>query len=580
MEEHFTPSKIDHIIADCVTTEDEQKSTRIGLFEQMIVTKMIDANDALPIVVKEVKKPTDIGMMIICLRHGANPNLYVDVKGLGTAHILTYAFSVHYTNNRSLFEIIYGILLLKGSSTMSTSYQEDFNPYGIISEIKLECVYEWIVNNSKGVFKLPSVASEFLTYVKSNNCKTPEIYAIFLNDTTICKWEPDMIQYLLYSRNPNWKGLNVIDKDPTYLKIGFNATFADIVIAMLDDGLRPSYVDFSFWVGHYKTICSYGIDDDYLIGECERMFIELVKRGFQIDLYYLDEIGSINPQFRTILLDEYQRPLYSKVCSYRDDQYIPDEIKNIALYLGVPEGYNKDTFCNSIEHITSAELDSILKANQKRNMQSIGSRLNFLTDFINSSGMGMCDNRSDFGENPLDYPGNLLAYYKDNSNKTWCFLSRDFEKLLHSKINPSTKVDLPVEFLKRLAVQTETLKFFNVPLSEPKTISKLLTELRKPEVPTNTKTNEIVNRIKNLFENKGMSEDYIINKMKIRDIVSKFHRLSVEIEGILFLSESEYDKTIFDATTEFSPKMIFIIMCFILDDIFKKDIVQIDIFLR
>ncbi len=577
MEEHFTPSKIDHIIADCVKTDDEQKSTRIGLFEQMIVTKMIDANDALPIVIKEIKNKSDIGLIIICLRHGADPNIYVDVKGLGPAHILIYAFYVHYEHNKSLFEIIYGILLLKGTSTMSTSYKPEFEPYSVISEVKMESCYEWIVNNSKGKFKLPAVASEMLSYVKTD--KNKQIYAIFLNDTTICKWEPDMIQYLLYSRNPNWKALNVTEKDSIYLKIGFNATFADLVIAMLDDGLRPSYIDFSFWVAHYKLISSYQ-DCDYLIGECERMFIELIKRGFQIDLYYLDEIGSINPQFRTTLLDEYQRPLYSKICSYRNDEYIPDDIKNIALYLGVPEGYNKETFCNSIEHITSAELESIVKANQKRNMQSIGSRLNFLTDFINSSGMGMCDNRADFSENPLDYPGSLLAYYKDNSNKTWCFLSRDFEKLLHSKINPSTKTELPIEFLRRLEIQTETLKFFNVPLSEPKTISKLLLDIKKPETPTNTKTDEVVNRIKTVFASRGITEDYMIKKMKINELISKFHRVSIEINQILLLSESEYQKTLFDATTEFSPKMMFIIMCFILDEIFKKDVAQIDIFLR
>ena len=68
--------------------------------------------------------------------------------------------------------------------------------------------------------------------------------------------------------------------------------------------------------------------------------------------------------------------------------------------------------------------------------------------------------------------------------------------------------------------------------------------------------------------------------MKINEIVGKFNRIGIELNELLFLSESEYDKTFFDARTEFSPKMTFIILCYSLDQVLRKDISLIEVFLK
>lgn len=585
MEEQIDLVKVDKIVTDCILSDEENKSTRIGLFEEMIKNGMVDVNNALPIIVKEMKSIADLGMIVICLRHGADRNSYINVRGMGPAHILIYAYDVHFIRNKKLFEMFYNIMVLNGASTMLPSYDSKIHKNNVYDRtvIQMESVYEWMRNNGKNSFTLLPVASEILRYIKSDETQLydKEVYAIYLNDTTIIKWNVEMLSYMLNSRNSNWKNIkpNIKELDSTFLKVAVNATFLDLVIAMLDDGMRPSYTDFSFWIYHYKHIYTFH-NVEYLIEQCEDMFIELIRRGFQVDLYYLDEIGSVNPQFRITLFDEYEKPLYSKVCNYKEDQYIPDEMKDVAVYLGIPEGFSKKSFCNSVEHVTSADLDSLLKANQKRNSQAIGSKLNFLTDFINNNGLGYCDNKEDFTDNPLDYPNNLLAYYKDNENKTWCFLSKDFENLIYTKINPSTKQILPSDFLDRLENQTKLLKFFKIPLSEPKTISKMIAEIKKNDTPSNDKTNAIIQKIKNVLLIKGMTEDTIINKMKIRDIINKFKKIEVNIQDILLISNSELDKTISTAKIEFSPKIMFILICVTLDESFDKDVGLIEIFLK
>lgn len=586
---HIKLSEIDRIIADCVTSSNEIKSTRIGLFEEMVKTKIIPVDDAFPIVIKEIKTLLDIGLVIICLKHGANRNLYVNVKGLGPAHILIYCFYIHFKERRKVFEFLYNIIVLEGATTMIPSYENNrinINPYvktnniNDESRIKMESVFEWLIHHGKGDFKLPSIASEIIEYINSNKVSDYDksIYAIYLNDVNIFEWKLDMLPYLLSSRNHNWNKIKNREKLSVYLKIAFSSTFADLVISMLDDGVKLSYIDFTFFIAHYKHIMTLG--QDYLISQCEIVFIDLIRRGYRIDLYCLDEIGFINPQFRDILLDEYQKPLYSKVCSYKNDSFIPDELKNVAIYLGLSDDSNKDTICNSIEIITSADLDSLIKANQKRNTQTIGSKLNFLTDFINSNGNSGCDNKSYFNDNPLDYPNSLLAYYKDKDGMKWCFLSKDFEKLIHTKINPINKTFLPNDFIERLKSQASTLKFLGIPLSEPKTLAKIIEDIKKDDTPSNNKTDLIISSVNLVLTSNGLTKERLLNEIKISNIIERFNRIAVNIIEILLLSESEFKKTINDSVTEFSPNMIYVILCNILDQKFKEDVSLINIFVK
>ena len=94
------------------------------------------------------------------------------------------------------------------------------------------------------------------------------------------------------------------------------------------------------------------------------------------------------------------------------------------------------------------------------------------------------------------------------------------------------------------------LKFFNFPLNEPRTISKILNEIKKSQIPSNTKTDEILNRVKYLLESRGLSEDILIRRMSINELIGRFNRIGISLQDLLCLSESEFNKSIFNATTE------------------------------
>lgn len=575
---HLKLPKIDQLISDCIKNENELKSTRVGLFEEMIKLGFISPDDAIPIIVKEMRETVDLGLIVICMKYEVDKNIYVNVPGLGPAHILLYAYQQHYSMNKHLFEMFYILTVLLGTSTLSPSYHvvQKQNPLEFYTGIKekhiqVESVYEWLAN--KGC-KIPSIASELIEYVKLLPKYDQNVINVYTNSGN--EWPPEMFVYMLASRNPYWKKLKLEELKPNYLKAAVNSTFFELVANMLNTGLRPSYIDFSFWIAHYKYISNFH-NNNYLIEQCELMIIDLIRRGFKIDLYYLDEIGSINPRFRTQLIEEYQRPLFKKVCSNNEDGYIPDEIKTVAVYLGISDS-NKANFCSSIENITSADLDSLIGANQKKNNEAMISKVNSLADYINSTHFKGCTNRGDFSDNPLNYPIDLLAYYKDMEGKTWCFLSKDFESLLHKKINPTTKLSLPEDFIIRLDVQTKTLKFFGINLSDPKTISKIIAEIKKDDSPSNSSSDIVIERVKGLLNSKGLTEHVLIYDIPLRDIINRFKRLGVDFQDIILLSDSEIDKTIDQANTEFSPKVIYNLLCFCLDAELLKDFNQLTAF--
>ena len=147
-------------------------------------------------------------------------------------------------------------------------------------------------------------------------------------------------------------------------------------------------------------------------------------------------------------------------------------------------------------------------------------------------------------------------------------------------INNAGKIYINPKFINRLKYQTDQLKFFGIPLSEPKTVSFLINKIKKSDTPSNEKTDEIIKRVMNVLKYRGITENNIMNVMKLRDIITKFQRIGIDIRQTLLISESELDKTINDANTEFSPKIMFILICVSLDNKFSTNISTVEQFCR
>lgn len=583
-----------------ITTDSsfEMKSTRIELLNEILKNNFTNINDTLSIVISKIKTEIDLAVICVCIKNGADPNTYLDVKDLGPAHVLVYAYTIL---SKELFEMLYYLMVLMGANVNLPAFKIEQKVFGELdvssykkSSIIIESVYDWLLNRDLHLKRLPS---EIIGHIISSDFDPHkrEILSVYLDEEELLKgahhhhhhhyyWTTDMIPYLLCVRNPNWKKIKLpnelsLTEKSEFLKIAVNSTFSQLVSNMLEMGYRPTYIDFAFWIAHYKQL--HTIDSEkFLISECEKMFLSLANVGYQMDLYCIDEIGSISPEFRVKLIDEYNKPLWRKVCS-QNDEYIPDDLRNVSIYLGIPSESHKKDFCTAIERLTMSDLQTLLKANRKRNSETIASKINFLSDYFTETHRCVtCDNFTSFKDNPLDYSEKMLAYYRSSDQKIWCFLSKDFERLIQSGINPSNNEKLPFEFLQQIQSKINVLKHFGIPLNDNKSIESVILSLKSPDEPNNIKTDIYINSIKNLLELKGITEETIIYQMKIGDLINRFKRIGIDIKNTIMIYDFSSDQTLSIIKSDLSLLMMFNLICISLYDVVKQDPRNFDKFIN
>ena len=105
--------KYKEIVDEIIQSSGETKSATLGYFEHLLVKKQIDPNDCIPRIIEKAQQYYDMVALVMCLKHGGNPNLYINAHNLGPSHILVYGYSK--IKDKFLFKLFYNICILLGS---------------------------------------------------------------------------------------------------------------------------------------------------------------------------------------------------------------------------------------------------------------------------------------------------------------------------------------------------------------------------------------------------------------------------------------------------------------------------------
>jgi len=567
------------LIQNCIENIGEIKSTNIAILEQSL-----EYDNYIVLfteLVEKIKTDEDLGILMIFIRKFETLvlNMYISNE-----HVLIYSYK-HIKSD--IFHKFYNIMILSGSSISLPCYKNT-------NTIKFEPIHNCL--NLKSDIKFLRSTSEIYEYINSDKCSLNDkkLYSVYLDIDGIIEWTQDFLPLMTNSRNSNWSKIinkpedKITDKqiylNSLYLRIAFKSTFYDLFKSMLNGGCRTTYLDLTKWILHYKNIKkSENIDDKenikntHISRQCEKMFIEFINHGYHIDLYSIDEIGSINPKFRVILLKVYNVPLFKKICSNVNDNYIPDSIKDIMLYFGINLQLNKSEKCNILSRILSLGINEVKDMIIKRNLHKITYDVNNLIELDETLSI---KNINDFLDNPLEYPNEFLSYYKDQDDKLMVFLSKDFELLIYNGVNPGTDIKLPYYFIEQLEQKIRVLKHFNISLYEPETISKILLDVNKNSEVTNEKYDVIINIIRDYMSKRGVTEDDMMNKFKISKIINKFNTINIKILDIITIDKNNFGKTISSSKLDFSPRMVINLIYICLYNTMIKDIKLVDKFIE
>jgi hypothetical protein len=546
----------------------EQKSTMIGLIEHILQNKNFSPNECMALSLDVIKNEHDLGLLCVCLRHGANPNMYIDAHKIGPAHFLVAASK---KLSRDLYAIFYCYMVLKGSNPQNPCFDpKAFDGVDIVPET----VHVWLKNNG---YELPSSATTIFDLIPRFPPRDKLCLSVLL-DANYAIWDVQALEFMLIARNPDWKKVKYETKDTIYLKMAFKSTFPDFFKALFDDGFRPTYYDICYFISHMVTI--YRIPHSYVLRNmCKEMIDCCVDRGVEFDIYQLDEMRNVDPEYVVDLEDKYKKPLWSKICSIKTDQYVPGELSETTIFFGIPEDIEKYELCSNFEEITSADVESLVKAFKKKNSREMGMRINMLTDFINATPEAHCDNYQSISGDAMEYSDKALAYYKDKDGKNWCFLSNSFESLLSRKINPINGRPLPREFLHSVEYQKRFLDDFGISLHEPKTIRSIIDKLKRNQDISNTKTDSILSRVTSLLEMNGTPKSKLMN-MKIFELIRRLSNIDISLEDIIEIHDEDRDLQLKDFNKCLTSQMLYIIICRLVYDKMLEDITKMEKFIR
>jgi hypothetical protein len=543
-------------------TTPSERSMRTALIDELLGHSEFSFDEALALSLMTIDNEFDIGIIPVCIRNGANPNTYVSTPTLGDAHVLVSAF---YSVPENVYPLVYSTLVFLGSNPNSPCFDPS------TSNIVYESAADWLLN--RGI-KLPHGSSELLEAVKTLPYRESLCLSVYVN-TDFVVWTPDALPFMLTSRNPNWAMVANPPNDPVFLRTAFRAVFPDLFINILNSGIRPSYYDIVSFISHMTRV--YRIQNSHPLREmCRTMILACVQRGIPLDSYELDWIRGLDPEFAVLIEREYKRPLWKKVCSI-DDGYIPKEFTETIVFFGLPEHMNKHDLCRSFEEITSADMDSLVRAFRKKNARIMSSRINTLRDFINYDPTAMCDNPESITGDAMDYSERALAYYKDESGKNWCFLSNSYDSLLNTQTNPINGQSLPLGFIETVRGNAAFLNAFGIPLHDPRTIQAIMDKMRTSDELVNAETNTAVDRVQSVLNSRGVTKDVLVS-MSTRETASRLSKLNININDYIE-DFTMFDIPIREYNINATPELVYVLVCRLLYTVFSNDIQRLNRFM-
>ena len=576
------------IINDIISSSGEKKSASLGYLNHLLKENILNPDELIPLIVRDAVHYYDFVALVICFRNGGNPNLYVNTSGLGPAHLLVYGYDK--IKDKFLFHLFYTLSVLLGSSTMSPSFYKNVKKDTIIMDYDLvngyrkteeiieivpEKVSEWLYTHD---IQYPLISSDIYESLSGRDDMLTQLVSVYLNQPQLYNWTINLFPDFLISRNPNWKSLFTFNDEERYLLTPINQYLIEGMRACFSDGVAsiieylPSYFDFTFWISTYRSVQNG--KNLYLIKECEKIFKMAISSGYQLDLYQMDEIGSIDMSFRIAIFNTYRKPLWHKVCS--TDSVIgkiPSSLAKISLYLGIPSNTPYSDVCDKLLQITSADFESLRKAIKKRQKMAISSALDPIQDFINPRQTDTtCYNQSNFEHDPLMYSDYSLAYYRDNKNNTWCYLSNSFESILADPVNKSTGEPFPQEFLLLIEEKCKVAKFFNLPLSEPQNLEKIVALLKRDDEITNIETDFIISSVIQIANLNNITRDDMINNITFNEYERRFRNVGYKNLHEIIPIPTDMDLTLATTTTHLSVNIQLSTICRFLYFLMKSDL--------
>lgn len=335
------------------------------VYYRALKSKNIDATEILLGVLPRIERGSELLLVALPLRFGANPNFYVDVPTRGTMHIIPYVYSLPWeTSSRTpdLRDDIVRLLLLSNSlaskpcfdpnggssssSSLRSEEKEDIKQH-------VESVYEYCRRLYNVDLSVPITPRKEHAILLDNIDLLPAVPGADIRDVRLKKLEEnDRLQVVRCFSEFMWPLLPNLPKDniedPPGMKECvdcYNAEIFDIIVKL---GYLPTYVLLSKIITQMRNSKHPLVQSDLT-----EMLYRSVEYGAQVDKAqygYIESMTAVKPEFDR----RYNVPYYTKVC--KTDRTLPPTTALKSEYYGI-EGTthnSKDVMCRTLEELSKA----------------------------------------------------------------------------------------------------------------------------------------------------------------------------------------------------------------------------------
>lgn len=476
------------------------------------VSPVVDPDLVLLQALPRVRREEDLLPVALCLRAGANPNMYVNVPQLGTAHLLGYAF--HVTSSRaepSVLNLLILLLVARGARAIMPMFDpaagkirdHDFSTFPSGPTVK-----EWVDNLVQGDFFLLATAATLKNRVDPGILTT---LAILLDDSSILGrplLENDTPQILrcfslsLLPLLPVPSEKNSMDYHALVEAVKyFNAPSYTHFLSL---GLRPSY----FLLNQILLRLSREHQPIPTIA-LQQIFLSSLDHGSRLDEEQMKIVSGLDEKFLHEVQEHYSLPYWRKLCAGGEKE-VSAELHRLAATLNIDPGLNDGAICDNLRTLAAASPTEIKQGAISRQEQQLSSRLARPEEFISGKAPTLtCRNRSLLKRDPFDSNDLSLAYYRDDQGAVWCFPSEMFTELVHKRRNPYNNTSLPDSFLDQVRYQLEALQRLGIDPSSPPSFSSALGNLSDKDSANNVLSDEAITRTISLAEKYGIMPEMI-----------------------------------------------------------------------
>jgi hypothetical protein len=459
----------------------------------------------------------------LCLRFGADANMYVDAPKIGIIHILGYVymiFSQDSSSDQNILNTIILMLVAKGSRSALPIYDRKDTIKSSLS------VLDWL--NDQGfdtILNRVSIgdSSELQRVVDTNSLA---ILSILLDMTTIMSREYMPGDMQLAIRAFSTSSFDSIPAPTTMIMMDYKSLDDSVLYLnstafdkLLKRGQLPSYLLINKILTNMRI---YKASNQVIaVQELERMLLSAIAVGTQLDSDQLSIISIMGRDILESVTREYEKPYWMKVCKVTNNT-TPDPLKKLAISLNIDPTLSQTVICESIATLSRSDKEALKDAARRRQQIRMAGDLGTMNEFLNDKIPNLvCRNKSLLQHDPLDYNDIDIAYYRDDQGATWCFTSDAFVTILETGMNPYNSTILPNSFKEQLRYQISVLKRLGMsneigPSRAPVLFSTAIDSLTTKDMVTERSSEQFLEKFIEIAMNNGISPETIRSLSKER----------------------------------------------------------------